>query len=343
MKILQSVIFSTFLVSFCCNAAPIKTEVLSDRIRGKEIADMKWGMFVCWSFSTFSGKEWTREPHGPEFFNPTGLDVDQWCQTAKAANMGYVLFLTKHHDGFCLWDTQTTDLKVTHSPLKRDVLAELRKACDKHGLKLALYFSEGEWRWPSKPDGKRYAYNGGYNPDMKKAQLKELLTQYGPVEFIWFDAAVGDGGLSHAETDQWVRQFQPNCFSGFNIGEPADRIVLRERGKAGPIGGEGLTMCKGQDQNEKTYPYTVAEFTYPLLGKHSDDGADWFYSKPKYDNQCLPAKKIFEDYLGGVQHRNIFSLDVGPDYAGKLREIDVKTLTEVGRLIREAEKSPSRQ
>ncbi len=241
--------------------------------------------------------------------------------------------------------TATTDRKVgkTIALSGRDVLAELKKSCEKFGIKLALYFSEGEWAWPDKPAGGRFANNGGYHPEMKKAQLKELLTRYGPVEFIWFDHAIGDGGLSHADTDKWVRQFQPNCFSGFNNGTAGGRIVLRERGKAGPLGGDGLTWCEGQGDNEKKYSYTVAEFTYPLLGKNSGasgDGADWFYSKPKYDGMALPAKKIYQDYLGAVKYGNLFSLDVGPDYAGKLREIDVKTLREVGRMIRGEIKVP---
>lgn len=108
--------------------------------RGPELANLRCGMFVCWSLSTFSGHEWTRGVESPDFFHPSGCDTDQWCQVAKDAGMGYVLFLTKHHDGFCLWDTQTTDFKSTNSPLRMDVLAALRKSCDKFGLKLALYF-----------------------------------------------------------------------------------------------------------------------------------------------------------------------------------------------------------
>ena len=104
-------------------------------------------MFICWSFSTFSGKEWTPGVTNLALFNPTGCDTEQWVKTAKEAGMGYILFLTKHHDGFCLWDTKTTDRKVTKSPLGRDVLAELRRSCEKHGIKLALYFSEGDWTW----------------------------------------------------------------------------------------------------------------------------------------------------------------------------------------------------
>ena len=318
----------------CATVPKIEMTARPDAVRGKEIADMKWGMFICWSFSTFSGKEWTPGVKDIKLFAAKECDTDQWVRTAKEAGMGYILFLTKHHDGFCLWDTKTTERKVTNAPLGRDVLAELRKSCDKYGIKLALYFSEGEFA-----DHKTY-HPGGYTPEMKKAQLKELLTQYGPVEFIWFDHAQGTGGLSHAETDKWVRQFQPNCFSGFNNGAASGRIVLRERGKAGPIGGEGLNWNAGQGANEKKYAYTVAEFTYPLLGKHSgagrtgEEGADWFYSKPKYDSMCLPAKKIYDDYCGAVKYGNIFSLDVGPDYHGKLRDIDVKTLREVGRMIR---------
>ena len=94
--------------------------------QAKELQDLQFGMFICWSFSTFSGHEWTPGVDDISFFNPTGFEPDQWCQTMKDAGMGYVLFLTKHHDGFCLWDTKTTDRKVTQSPLGK-VLAKLRK------------------------------------------------------------------------------------------------------------------------------------------------------------------------------------------------------------------------
>lgn len=151
-----------------------------------------------------SGKEWTGEPHDVSFFRATSCNTDQWARTAKEAGMNYILFLTKHHDGFCLWDTQTTELKVTNAPLKTDVLQQLRASCDKYGIKLALYFSEGDWNWPGAERGQ--SQKGGSDPEMKKAQLKELLTRYGPIEFIWFDHAVGDGGLSHEETTEWVHQ-----------------------------------------------------------------------------------------------------------------------------------------
>lgn len=128
---------------------------IPDGIRAKEISDMKFGMFICWSFSTFYGEEWTPTlDKDASYFKATGCDTDQWCEAAKAAGMGYILFLSKHHDGFCLWDTETTHKKVTNSLIGIDVLAKLRKSCDRYGIKLALYFSEGDWNWPGAVDGK---------------------------------------------------------------------------------------------------------------------------------------------------------------------------------------------
>ena len=326
------------------------TVKIDDQVRAEQIKGMKFGMFICWSFSTFNkgafteNVEWTIEPHGPDFFNATECDTDQWCEVAKDAGMEYILFLTKHSDGFCLWDTKTTDLKVTNSPLKIDVLAKLRKSCDKYGIKLALYINEGDWTWPGRWtwEEKKGSWQGielsrsGKNAEAKKAQLKELLTNYGPIEFFWLDHAIGDGGLSHEKTVEWINQFQPNCFVGFNSGESAGRLLLRERGTPGPIG-----YSAGERYRVNTHhsQYLAAEFTYPILPEHKG-GADWFYSLPVNDSLCHSAEKIYQDYLGAVTHGNIFSLDLGPDYQGRLREIDVKTLQQVGRYIRGEDKLP---
>ena len=294
--------------------------------RARELTKLKWGMFICWSFSTFSGNEWTPGIKDVSFFRATGCDTDQWARTAKEAGMGYILFLTKHHDGFCLWDTVTTERKVTRSPLGYDVLARLRKSCDKYGIKLALYFSEGEF-----DDNKNY-HPGGYTPEMKKAQLKELLTRYGPIEYIWFDHAQTDGGLSHMKTVEWCHLWQPRTLIGFNHGEAAGEVSLREVGRPGPLG--NLASASYNSDNEAKFKgYLMAEFTYPIQPAH-EGGAMWFYSLPRHDSLCLPADKLYRDYLGAVKYGNIFSIDVGPNYEGKLRDVDVKTLLKVGRMIK---------
>ena len=178
MKKLSTVLFGVLMASQTITATANDVDM---KARAEELKELRFGMFICWSFSTFSGYEWTPGVEDIRFFNPTGFHPDQWCKTVKDAGMEYILFLTKHHDGFCLWDTETTDRKVTNSPLGVDVLARLKQTCDKHDIKLALYFSEGDWSW----SGRKDIHTSVARPEIKKAQLRELLIQYGPIEYLW--------------------------------------------------------------------------------------------------------------------------------------------------------------
>ncbi|MEI7902029.1 MAG: alpha-L-fucosidase [bacterium] len=297
--------------------------------RAQELKELKWGMFVCWSLSTFSEKEWTPGVKDVSFFRATSVDTDQWAKTAREAGMNYILFLAKHHDGFCLWDTQTTDRKVTKAPLGRDVLAELRESCSKYGLSLALCFSEGDWTWPGAKDGE--GGGSGQNAEMERAQLTELLTKYGPIEYLWVDHAAGTGGLSHQELLAHCKKLQPSCFVGFNHGDQQNTSIrIGELGKPGPL--SDLASAGPYANKEGSKNYLVAEFTYPLQPRRPK-GAMWFYSHPDNEDACLLPEKIHSDYLGAVKYGNLFSINVGPDYQGKLRAIDVKTLSAVGTMI----------
>ncbi|MDR2762860.1 MAG: alpha-L-fucosidase [Planctomycetaceae bacterium] len=308
--------------------------VVSEK-RVQVLKNLRWGMFICWSFSTFSGKEWTPVAHRTDLdklFPATNVDTDQWAKTAKEAKMGYILFLAKHHDGFCLWDTKTTERKITNAPLGKDVLADVKKSCDKYGIKLAIYFSEGDWTWKDAVDGK--AYSGGNNPEMKKAQLKELLTNYGPIEYIWFDHAAGTGGLNHNETTEWCKKLQPNCFVGYNHGDQSTAdIRLGEEGKPGTLDDIASAGRHFRFKNGKQN-WKIAEFTYPILPPHNNQ-VKWFYSP---NQLVLPASKLFDDYKNAVKYENLFSISVAPDYNGKIRDIDVNVLQEVGQKIKELEK-----
>ena len=310
------------------------------KLRATELQNLRWGMFVCWSFSTFSGKEWTPGVEDVAFFKATDVDTDQWARTAKEAGMGYILFLAKHHDGFCLWDTQTTDRKVTKAPLGRDVLAELRKSCDKYGIKLALYFSEGDWTWPGGKDSNdaNKGKASGQDAGKERAQLTELLTNYGPIEYMWVDHAIGTGGLSHQEFLEHCRKLQPGCFIGFNHGDQTNvRIRLGEEGKPGALDDQSAA---GFNKGTPSKDYLLAEFTYPIQ-PNRPKGAKWFYSHPDNEDACHTPEKLYLDYLGAMKFGNIFSIDIGPDYAGKLRKIDVETLRKVGGMIRSFAPEPA--
>ncbi len=352
------------------DAGKTTSKAMPDDIRARQIADMRFGMFVCWSFATFGGQEYVKGITDPEFFRPTGCDTDQWCEVAKSAGMKYVLFLTKHHDGFCLWDTKTTEFKVTNSELGVDVLARLKASCDKYGLKLALYYSEGDWHWGDRTGWGRRAGVAAL-ANLKKAQLQELCTQYGPIEFFWMDHHAGDGKLSHVETTAWIHEFQPDCFVGYNHGQVSGRYMAGEVGAPGKLentagaarmkrtaarrivekelgpktaenrdkwnrrAAELAKTVKWEDVEENNL--LVSEFTYPILPAHSG-GAKWFYSLPRHDNLCKSAELLYADYLGACKYNNMFSLSVAPDYAGEIRAIDAKTLKQIGDWIRAGKK-----
>jgi len=308
-------------------------------VRDREVRDLKWGMYLCWSFCCFSGKQWTPNVQDISLFSATRCDTDQWARTALEAGMGYICFLTKHHDGFCLWDTDTSERKVTRTKLGLDVLARLRKSCDKYGIRLALYYSESEWRWPGAREGQGY-YNG-INPADKRAQIKELLTRYGPIEFMWFDNAVNDGGLDHKATAEWVKALQPNCLVGFSSGQAAGEMQIGEDGRPGPMDHHAV-VCPYMDNNpfdrwDPNYKgYLLAEILQPIIAEPSPM---WFYD-PSAGDTCRSAEDLYATYLGAVKHGNLFDLGVSPDRQGGLQDIEVRTLQQVGKLIRNPRPRP---
>ncbi len=165
--------------------------------------DMRFGMFIHWGPVSLTGQEigWTRgEPTPAEEydnlykkFNPTKFDADRWVAIAKAAGMKYIVLTTKHHDGFCLWNSGLTDYNITKSPFQRDVVKELAEACKKQGMAFGTYYSICDWRHPDYPLGSPSGKTAKPAPNMDryvqylKGQLKELLTNYGPLTLMWFD------------------------------------------------------------------------------------------------------------------------------------------------------------
>lgn len=319
---------------------------LPDSMRVEKILDLKWGMFLHWSLGTFSGEEWTKGITDPAFFQPPAAETDQWCRVARDAGMGYILFVAKHHDGFCLWDTRTTEFKVTNSPLERDVLADLRKSCDKYDIALCLYFSEADWTWPDME-----------NAEMKAAQLTELFTRYGEIPLVWMDVAQWDGGLDHRATEALIRQYQPNTFIGFNHGMPAGDLQSREVGTFDVLRPavqealpshifDSLVALNKQlvlDLNwhdaagiehilMNQYPgYLVAECAIPI--NQLDGRWYWFYNEATEAN-AIPAADIYRMYTDALRSNVLFSLALGPDRSGSLRAVDVQRLKEVGEMIR---------
>jgi alpha-L-fucosidase len=334
-----ALLFSLSMSSLAFAAETPAPYPMASEARVQQVKDLTFGMWTCWSLSTFTNQEYTKGVTDPNYFNVTGCDPDQWASTAKAAGMKYLLVLPKHHDGFCLWDTKTTKFNVMQSPLKKDALAEIRKACDKQGIKLALYWSMPDWTWPGNADAAK-----------QKAQLEELFTKYGPIEFVWMDeGGIGNGGLSHTEAAAWIKKFQPDCLLGFNCRDPQGEIRIGEQGFAGPL--EDIKAAGNLWEAYAQYKnFSISEFCYPIttwrgwgMGTpfHGPSASRWFYMGPEHDQLAVvSAEQIFNDYQRAKKYGNLFNLDVSPNRAGKLRDIDVKTLTKVGQYIRGEIPSP---
>jgi alpha-L-fucosidase len=190
--------------------------------------DWRFGLFVHFDPSSLTGSEisWSRAGQrrdrneivtngipAAEYdalyrrFNPTNFNARQWVAIGKAAGVRYLVFTAKHHDGFAMFDSKLTDYKITRSPFGRDLTAELAQACHNAGLGLGFYYSPPDWNHPDffTPNHARYVqYFHG--------QVRELLSDYGTVDVLWFDA---DGGKNFPETwgnrELWpiIRKLQP--------------------------------------------------------------------------------------------------------------------------------------
>ena len=174
---------------------------------------MEFTCFLHFGINTFTGREWGDGKEDPAIFNPTELDCEQWVRALKEGGFKMAIITAKHHDGFCLWPTRTTKHSVTSSPWKNgkgDVVQELRKACDKYGLKFGVYLSP--WDRNAECYGQGEAYNKFFIE-----QLTELLTNYGEVHEVWFDGANGEGPNGKKQEYDWdailktIRRLQPKA------------------------------------------------------------------------------------------------------------------------------------
>jgi len=206
----------------------------------------KFGMFIHWgpyslasveaSWPIMEPKSWgiTEAEYRelPKRFNPTKFDPYAFVDLARAAGQHYMVFTTKHHDGFCMFDTSYTDYKITNTPYGKDIVRLLADACKERNMPLGFYYSPPDMHHPAFRDTSKLAaenWNGEpWRPewplylDYMQLQLTELLTRYGPVALIWFD------GLHHQEKFDGIRfidlihQLQPATLVNDRIGVPGD-------------------------------------------------------------------------------------------------------------------------
>jgi len=306
--------------------------------------------FIHFGINTFTGREWGDGKEDPALFNPTGLDCEQWVKTLKDGGFKMVIITAKHHDGFCLWPTKTTKHSVSSSPWKNgkgDVVGELRKACDKLGMKFGVYLSP--WDRNAECYGDSPAYNR-----MFVAQLQELLSNYGQVDEVWFDGANGEGPNGKKQVYDWdlfnavIDSLQPNAVKAITGNDI--RWVGNERG----LGREtewsvtpywSSSYKESAEENQRLGLKGTAKdlgsrekviaarrlFWYPSEVDVSIRPG-WFYH-PEQDAKVRALANLVDIYFQSVGYNSVLLLNIPPDRRGLINEVDAARLKEFGEYI----------
>jgi alpha-L-fucosidase len=285
----------------------------------KRWQDMRFGMFIHWGPVSLTHQEigWSRGAQTPievydnlyKKFNPVKFNADEWARIAKAAGMKYVVLTTKHHDGFCLFATKETDFNIMNSPFHRDVTKELAEACRRQGIAFGTYYSVCDWHHPdfplTSPGGKVKRDKSdldSYNRYLL-AQIKELITQCGPLITLWNDVPQMFQGRG-VKTIKMVREMQPDILVNNRTGDGGDFDTPEQR-----VGGFNLDR-----------PWESCM----TISAHNH----WAWGGPEDGVKTLSACLLMLIRAAGGDGNVL--LNVGPTPEGLIEQIQVGRLNEMG-------------
>ncbi|MDQ2718658.1 MAG: alpha-L-fucosidase [Bacteroidota bacterium] len=345
MKLLFIIFFSFLVSNIHAQTYLPSPENMSAR---KDFQDSRFGLFIHWGpFSIPGDGEWVMNNENitvknysrlMDFFNPIYFDAHEWVSMAKNAGMKYITLITRHHDGFSMWNTKYSDFNIMNTPYKKDVVKMIADECHKQNIKLFLYYSLLDWRrddyswWTGRTGhGTGRTVKGNWNDyiTFMKNQLTELLTNYGQVAGIWFDGywdqTAPEGAKDRSPKVDWhlpeiyglIHKLQPQCLVGNN-----HHMI--------PFAGEDFQMFEKDlpGQNKSGLSFQKASENLPLETCETMNDSWGFNIK---DTNYKSVKQVIH-YLVNAAGRNAnFLLNVGPMPNGKIQSEFVDTLKEVGK------------
>ncbi|UOE50837.1 alpha-L-fucosidase [Mucilaginibacter sp. SMC90] len=286
----------------------------------QKFVDLKFGMFIHFNIPTYFNQDWPDPEASPAAFNPTKLDADQWAKAAKSANMTYGCLTTKHHSGFCIWDTKTTDYNVMHSPYKKDVVRQFVNAFRANGLKVMLYYSILDTHHKLRPNEIQPKHI-----EMVKKQLTELLTNYGPIEALIIDgwdapwSRISYDDVPFEQIYKLIKTLQPNC------------ILMDLNGAKYPKDGLYYTDIKTYEMGagqrmSKDINQMPSLACLPLQ-------SSWFWKTNFPSTDVKNPAKLVEETIEPLNKANCnFILNVAPNRDGLFDDNAVAALKEIGKL-----------
>ncbi|HTI68549.1 MAG TPA: alpha-L-fucosidase [Candidatus Limnocylindria bacterium] len=296
-------------------------------------------VFFHFGLNTMTQQEWGSGKESAALFNPKKLDAGQWCSAAKLIGAQGVVLVCKHHDGFCLWPSATTDYSVRNSPWregKGDLVRELSEACRAAGMKFGVYLSPADRHQPSFGTP---AYN-----DVYRAQLRELLTGYGEISEVWMDGAFPDGKAETVDFPSFyrlVRELQPNAVIVSK--GPDVRWVGNEGGSAREA--EWNVVPLATDPEHFSWPNMQGRnlggrdviqnathlYWYPAVANLPLD-FDWFWD-PQSEKRVKSLHDLQKIYELSVGRNAGLLLNLAPNREGLIPGSDVSALQSFGRWI----------
>lgn len=281
--------------------------------------DLEMGAIIHFGPNTFLDQEWGNGTADPKIFNPAGFDPEQWMQALKAAGIRYVIFVAKHHDGFCLWPTGQTDYSVKSSPWENgqgNVVKRVEQAARKYGLGFGVYLSPWDRHEP------RYSNSAEYDK-YYAAELDELAQGYGDLEEFWLDGAGSEGHVyNFPHILEELRTYQPNSLVFADVG-------LFEYGDIRWVGNEDGNIPYENWNVIDRHGYLrwrPVESDTPLRKSH------WFWH-PNDESSLKSVPELISTYEQTVGHGGQLVLGIAPDRRGLLPEADVQRLKEFGDAI----------
>ncbi len=300
------------------------------------LREARFGLFIHWGLYSMPARhEWVKsrerlpdehynryfEHFNPDLFNPAA-----WAEEASNAGMKYVVITTKHHEGFCLWDSALTDYKATNTPAGRDLLREIIEAFRRAGLRVGLYHSLIDWHHPEFPidefHPQRDEPGARKERDMRKyssylhGQVRELLSSYGPIDYLFFDFSYPDRAYGGKGRDAWrsedlldlVRELQPTTIVN-------DRLDLPDADVRTP------------EQYQPVSPMSVRGVPVFWEACQTMNGS-WGYDRDNLD--WKPADLLVRMLIDGVSKGGNLLLNVGPTARGELEPRAVSLLRSIG-------------
>lgn len=305
--------------------------------------------FFHFGINTFTGREWGDGKEDPALFNPTNLDAEQWVKSVKNAGFKQVILTAKHHDGFCLWPTASTEHSVKSSPWKNgkgDVVKELSAACKKYGIGFGIYLSP----W----DRNHHQYGSDTYNDIFIQQLTELLSNYGQVDEVWFDGANGEGPNGKKQVydfDRWyrlIRKLQPKAViavmgpdvrwvgteSGYGRATEWSVLPVNKLNPEAIAGNSQQTVAfkpEGDRMGEVLGSRAQLMDAKGLVWYPAETDVSirpgWFYHAAE-DAKVKAGKELLDIYFHSVGRNGLLLLNIPPDKRGLITDADIKALQE---------------